>query len=492
MKKLFKNILMQFVFALSVFSIVGCQEYEMDSQPEQPINMQVDAKEAYTMLATSPSNIAFGISSNTPWSISVDQQWCTVTPTSSAVSSLVSEVVISAESNETANERIATITITGEGVDSKVITLTQESKENLVVVKPSDVVPTDGGDVVFHIVSNKAWEVTTTDEFLNVMDKTKGEGDESGDQIPVTITVPANAGALRTGHITVKTALEEVNFEVTQDGVVIVMEEPTESGTIDFAGGADEQIIRIRANRPWQVKNDSDAPDWVAAEKINDNELKITTTASNKLSTRKYDVILETVDFIPGFEGIPFTVTQSPNYWFDAAPDKLIVDEATGDVKIMQQGKNAVNSNFAFKKGSFVVDIAGMEFDAESGVNFNFWPNAGDTNFHLDLLANKEGNFTCGGHGYNWEQANFTYSVEEIKAIRKIEFIVEDDPDHEGMLRIRLLIDNVEKANLKNKENVYAPGAANPCNGQNIFVKLYPGNENNYITIKSMTYTPVE
>lgn len=94
MKKLYNNTLLQLILALCTFSFVACQEFDIDSQPEGPLNIQIDALEAYTALATSPSNIVFNISSNTPWTIESNQQWCKPTPTMSAASSLVSEIVV--------------------------------------------------------------------------------------------------------------------------------------------------------------------------------------------------------------------------------------------------------------------------------------------------------------------------------------------------------------------------------------------------------------
>ena len=59
------------------------------------------------------------------------------------------------------------------------------------------------------------------------------------------------------------------------------------------------------------------------------------------------------------------------------------------------------------------------------------------------------------------------------------------------MLRIRCLIDGKEIANFGNKTDVFTknPGQ-NP--GEHVFVKLYPGSTDNYVTIKSITHYPAE
>ena len=135
MKKLYSNTLMQLILALCTFSFVACQEFDIDSQPEGPLNIQIDALESYTALATSPSNVVFNISSNTPWTIESDQQWCKPTPSMSAASSLVSEIVVTMENNTGKKARTAKLTIKAEGVEgTKVVTIEQASKEDLVVV----------------------------------------------------------------------------------------------------------------------------------------------------------------------------------------------------------------------------------------------------------------------------------------------------------------------------------------------------------------------
>ena len=155
MKKLYNNTLLQLNLALCTFSFVACQEFDIDSQPEGPLNIQIDALESYTALATSPSNIVFNISSNTPWTIESDQQWCKPTPSMSAASSLVSEIVVMLENNTGKQKRTARLTIKAEGIEgTKVVTIEQASKEDLVVIRPTDIVPTEGGVVSFNIISN--------------------------------------------------------------------------------------------------------------------------------------------------------------------------------------------------------------------------------------------------------------------------------------------------------------------------------------------------
>ena len=167
MKKLYSNTLMQLILALCTFSFVACQEFDIDSQPEGPLNIQIDALESYTALATSPSNVVFNISSNTPWTIESDQQWCKPTPSMSAASSLVSEIVVTMENNTGKKARTAKLTIKAEGVEgTKVVTIEQASKEDLVVVPYDELVPD-----VLSILERKAVEGMISQALLEAMVK---------------------------------------------------------------------------------------------------------------------------------------------------------------------------------------------------------------------------------------------------------------------------------------------------------------------------------
>ena len=75
MKKIFSSIVLTLAM---VSSFMACQEYKIDSQPEAPLALQVDAQDTYTLLATTPSKIVFNVSANTPWTIESDQQWCKI------------------------------------------------------------------------------------------------------------------------------------------------------------------------------------------------------------------------------------------------------------------------------------------------------------------------------------------------------------------------------------------------------------------------------
>lgn len=492
MKKLYSSTLMQLILALCTFNFIACQEFDIDSQPEAPLNIQIDAQDMYTVLATSPSNVVFNISSNTPWTIESDQQWCKPSPAMSAASSLVSEIVVTTESNAGNKSRTAKLTIKAEGVEgTKVITIEQASKEDLVVIPYDEMVPTEGGRISFNIISNKPWEIRPSTQFLENIDKTSGQGNENGEKEAISITIPENSGARRSGTITVKTDYQEFTFTINQDGVVIEQEEPSESGTIDFGWSETEKVIKIRANKAWKVKVPAEYAAWMEAEALNETELKITLKPSNMLVTRKGHVLLSTVEVIPGFEGIPFEITQRPQFWFSGNNDNFVVDEETGYVKVTA-ANNTILSNYAFKKGRLIFEFAEMNLTGASRLVFNMWPNSGNTNFHFWLRSDEKCQYTCGGSGFApWSQKKFSLTTEEVVATRKVEFYVEEEPENASKLRLRLLINGEEISVLNNISNCYA---TNPDDspGQIINLQLPSLESGNYYIIKSITHEPAE
>lgn len=119
--------------------MASCQEYTIDSQPSLPPTVRIDALDEYTVAATSPSRIVFNISANTPWSIETDSQWCIPSPGMSASSSLVSEIVITPENNESYEPRTATLTVSSDECGIvKTIHILQIAKQDTPAVVSDD------------------------------------------------------------------------------------------------------------------------------------------------------------------------------------------------------------------------------------------------------------------------------------------------------------------------------------------------------------------
>ncbi|MGL5262433.1 MAG: BACON domain-containing protein, partial [Bacteroides sp.] len=353
MKKTINNTLKSlFTAAVILFAFTACQELNIDSQDPAPTSVLVDGLDEYTVLAGSPSNIIFNISANTPWTITSDQQWCTPTPAMSAASSLVAEITLVTEPNETISDRTATLSITSEELGLiKEIKVKQVSKEKLIVIPYDEMVSSEGGDISFTIASNKPWEIIPSTQFLENIDKSSGEGTLNADKEIITLTIPANTAARRSGTLTVKTAFEEYTFEIKQDGIVFELEDPSESGSIDFGGLETEKTVKIVSNADWKAEVNKEFQDWISVEKVADDELKIKLIQRNNIfKTREGAITLKTTKLIPGFEGVEFPIKQATPFVFNGSSEEIIINEDTGSAKVVKNG-NAIWSDYAFTTG---------------------------------------------------------------------------------------------------------------------------------------------
>ncbi len=80
------------------------------------------------VLSASAASTTVSVNSNVAWSVSSNQSWCTVTPTSGTNTSFFT---ITAQANATVSTRQATITVSGSGVQSQTITVTQSGANSL-------------------------------------------------------------------------------------------------------------------------------------------------------------------------------------------------------------------------------------------------------------------------------------------------------------------------------------------------------------------------
>ena len=154
-------------------AISSCQEYEIDSQPGLPPTVRTDALDEYSIAAASPSRIVFNISANTPWSIETDSQWCMPSPAMSAASSLVSEIVINSEDNDTYLPRTATLTVISDEIgivrSIKVVQAKMKEKVTFEVAGGNplnNVISVGTGmacDTVVTFNSSKPWSLASAD-----------------------------------------------------------------------------------------------------------------------------------------------------------------------------------------------------------------------------------------------------------------------------------------------------------------------------------------
>lgn len=488
MKKLYENVsFYTMIFTLCMLGLTSCQEYKIDSQQwDDTLRMEIDARDTYTALGTSPADIVFNISSNTPWSISSDEQWCKPTPAMSAASSLTAAITVTLESNRALAPRTAKLTIKGEGItEERVITITQEPKSQFEILPYEGIVSIAGETIQFGIISNKSWRVSTISEFLMDMDKRSGEGSENDDPEYISITVPANTGAKRTGTITVKTELDERSFTITQDGYYI---EVTEGSPILFSEEGEEKIVTVDANVEWAPEISAEYASFIAAEKLSDSELKIVVKENSRFVPRTGKVEIVGKD---ATQNLGTTVEVSQQNVRFTLPAGYFLDD-NGNVRI---SSGNIVSKYTVKKGHLTFEFEEINLTDKAGIKFNMYTaNTGDNgsyNYFMNPGNNVQNGLWSGGSMVYHAYETFPCTHQEANAIRKVEFYIEENETDPSKINIRLLIDGDEKVTLKDRANVWRDSATYP---KGMTVNLLPQNfaAGDYFVIKSISYEPYE
>lgn len=488
MKRIYKFMITSMAVAAS---ICACQEYYIDSQPDAPLAIQVDALESYLLTAMSPSKVVFNISSNTPWTIESDQQWCTPSPAMSAASSLVSEIVVATEENNGKTARTARLTIKAEGLEeTQVITITQASKENLVVIPYDGRVDSAGEVISFVLVSNKPWEIIPSTAFISDIDRKSGEGSEDGAEETIAINIPANTGAVRKGSLTVKTDYQSYTFEITQNGVVLELEDNPESDLISVGGAGmeTEYMVKIRSSKDWKVKVPEEYKSWLSAERAGD-ELKVTVTQNDRVSVRKGQLVLTTVELIDGFDGVTFNVEQPSAFIVNEATSPQ-VDETTGNVRLTMKNGEMLSSTFRIKKGRTVVELDAISAlpGAKFGFNFTSPTDGGNYKLHFE-----DGTYwyRCAGGNILWV-APIKKTPEQfmpLSEFRTVEFVCENDPAAAGKLAISIYVNGTLYGTQSGRGNIFAIG--DPGMRFSLECTGTPGADD-YCIVKSISYYPAE
>ena len=280
MKKLINRFL-GILLGSSMIAAVGCQEFDIDSQPAAAPNLADDAAAEYTMVAESAASVVFNISSNTPWRIECDQTWCRVTPSMSAVSSLVSEVKVSVEDNLTTTPRTATLTIVAPEADyEKTVTIFQASKGNCDVSTLSDLIEAEGGVARFYIYTNKAWEYRAISGELTGRAQVVGAAAgvasaEDADELLtyiLDIDVPANLSVNRTLTFKILTAAGEYERTIGQKGVTLELGQE-ETPTFELAEIGAEATFQVKANvSGWKAAVAEEDADWLEVVSYDSSE----------------------------------------------------------------------------------------------------------------------------------------------------------------------------------------------------------------------------
>jgi hypothetical protein len=175
------------------------------------------SQEALSVADTAGSTGTFDIGSTTEWHITSDQSWLQISDTLGMDDGTIT---LAAQENPDIVERLAVITVTGMGVNSQTIIVTQAPKPALSVSTDNLSLGAAGGSMVsFDITSNTGWILNSDQPWL-VPGQLSGIGNAS-----ITLSAEANTGnAIREAVITVS------GDRVTDQTIIITQEANIPSG----------------------------------------------------------------------------------------------------------------------------------------------------------------------------------------------------------------------------------------------------------------------
>ena len=159
-------------------------------------------------------------------------------------------------------------------------------------------------------------------------------------------------------------------------------------------------------------------------------------------------------------------------------------DPVTGYVKVDLSVGEMFRTSYPITKGRTVIELADMKMSAICNLGFSFIA-ASQANYKLHLEGNNTYWFRCAG-GFGWvAPIKKTYTMEEANAIRKLEFVVEEDPDAAGKLKISIYINDALYGSQTGRTDVFAAG--DPGCFFIFEAGLAPA-EGDYCTFKSINY----
>ena len=464
------TFLKSLTLAAAAFFFGACQQYYIETQPEVPIKMDTDVREAYTISGTNPQPVTFSIASTTPWEITGYEaaEWLSVKPASSALSSLSTDVTLTAVPNDTYEDRSVTLTLKGEGIDKVWTIEVSQVMKNKFYVQPITE-EFDGkteNSLTFTIETNLAWEVRSADAWLT-FDKTSGTG--TGAIETITATAAENPGTERTTTVTVTAGADVVTFDVLQKGGKTLEFVTTELEMISYAGG--EALLDVNASMDWTVTSDAE---WLAVENAG-TQVKATAAANNGFAERKAVVTIEGDGLTAQFE-----LTQDTMFELENA--ELLED---GSVKLDGANGARVNIKAGLRYFTAVLNVKEIKF-GEKGQFWFFSETDGD--FGNWMTAGKFRLRTNCGSVSNYDNTYYDddMSVDFLNTMTKYEFTVIPDAETEGNGKFIFTV---------NDTTIESHSWASPFAGNDTAFEWYFGFnsavEGTYYVIESVDFTPI-
>ena len=279
---------------------------------------------------------AVTVTSSDEWEFSSDESWITASDQRGENGATVK---IKAKENENPEIRTGTA-IFRCGDKTAEVKITQEAKEFLISIEPTELTFNANGEEKEVIVSSSdEWELSTDCDWVQTS-ITKGDNDAL-----VKITASFNnASEQRTGAIIFSCGNETTELKLTQEANNFSISiSPTE---ITFRVEGGEETVKIISSHKWTLTHDLDWLTTSASEGNNGDEIKITVAPNNTVDSRSGIIV-----FTCGNKNSELLITQNPDdspiiqfkdqYFFEAILEQV---DANGDGQISEREASNVKS----------------------------------------------------------------------------------------------------------------------------------------------------
>ena len=228
---------------------------------------------------------AFNIKSNTSWTVSSDQAWCSVSPASGKNNG---SVTVKVSENTQTSARTATVTVKSE-IGILTVKVTQNEANAAISLDTSTMEFTSSsGEQAFKITANTSWAVSSDQTWCSV---SPASGSNNGS---VTVKVSENTQtSARTATITVKTDAGTRTVSVTQGGA---SEQVSLSvSDMEFAAGSGSKIFSIKSNTTWAVSSNKNWCSVSPTSGSGDGSVTVSVDENTSTSSRTVTITVESV-----------------------------------------------------------------------------------------------------------------------------------------------------------------------------------------------------
>jgi len=221
----------------------------------------------------------YTVTSNIDWTVSETTDWLTATKTNATT------LTISYDENLSVDERSETITLSGTGVASQTVTITQDGATPVLSVDPTAAsVTAESGTSTHTVTSNIDWAISETADWLTATET---------NATTLTISYDENLSVdERSATITLSgTGVTSQTVTITQDGATPVLSVDPISADVTAESGTSTHTVT--SNIDWAV---SESSDWLVATKTNATTLTITYDENTSVDERSATITLSGTD----------------------------------------------------------------------------------------------------------------------------------------------------------------------------------------------------